>query len=475
MSKKMQKGMTLMSVMVATALSGIVGLMVIRLMSNQAEAMLIVKLREEREILIKHYRKVIIGGWDKTMAGGASTVYTRGGNTIPSTGLILKSDDLYRTTSVSGGWWKVKATIGSKTSGKIQHSDVYDSSGSGLATEQNYTVTLKIEFDPKEHPVVKMKLADRAEVIYMGYRWQTTKQSGCGSDSAIALTRRDTTGTTPLPLYHPNSQGAVVSYSFHSNYIKCSQVPLIRNADRDCPPVGAILGFESKSTGVGAMPTYRRNNSDYVTGRLACSYPHEDYPSANYAPGSAWKAALGTERYYTLRDKVWDNTDIANTSTRSGSTCPSIDKSYIDFVTAISNQGTGGGELVCESTLPESLIAPQVFRHYYSGNTRINSVPSTLAGSALGSYTFNRNSSSQPGPLNNCIQYLSSYNGTNNNSYNDHVGDGGYDGDHSGGLTNFTSTGSGEGARTDPFNRRYNSRGVPGNRGDPGECKCPNP
>ena len=466
-------GMTLMSVMVATALSGIVGLMVIRLMGNQAEAMLIVKLREEREILIKHYRQVIIGGWDYTLKHGAGSVYTRGGNPFPAGGLILKSDDLYRTTSVSDGWWKVIATIRSETSGQIQHSDAY-SGTTGLHQEQNYTVTLRVEFDPKKHPVVSMKLATRAEVIYIGQRWQKGAQTGCGSDSeTTTLTRRDTTGTTK-PLYHPNThsgaddvisgQGAIVSYSLHSNYVKCSQVPLVSNVG-ECPPVGAILGFESWEK-TSRQRYYRKNHTtEYVTGRLACSYPDENYPSANNNAGSAWKAALPVsgahnERYYTLHRKVWDK---ASTPAGSGANCLTLNKSYVDSVTAITAPGTGGGELVCEP----NLIAPHKLNQRVTGN------------SISGCTSF---SSSGYVPSSNCNSYTA-WNGVGNYvTYTYHAGGGGYQTGkgisgirsvgHSGGIKEFNSTGSAIKIKPHPILANNSLRGRPGRRGDKGTCAC---
>ena len=443
--KKAIQGMTLMSVLVATALSAVIGLMVIRLMVNQSEAMLMISLSEEREILVKHYRQVVIGGWDRTMGSGAGIAYTRTGRAFP----FSLGENLYNPLASGSGWWEIDATIGSTASGKIQHSDAYDSSGRGLATEQNYTVTLKVDFDPTKHPVASMDIATREEIIYMGYRWQQTKQSGCGSDSATALTRRDTTGGTPKTIYHPNSQGAVVSYSFHSNYVKCSQVPLVSNAS-ECSRVSAILGFESRGTGTTDNPFYRRAHStnEHVTGRLACSYP-----LATTTSGSAWKTALGNERYYTLHNKVW-----AGTASSTG--CSSLDKSYVDSVTAIGTGGTGGGELTCDPTL----IAPQVFNHYYDRGSRRNS-PS-VSGSALGVNS---------GSIGRCISYWSYDGGGRSSRYDDHVGKAGYNVKHSGGLTNFVSTGLGSGARTDPFRAKYNSRGVPGDRGEPGDCICGSP
>ena len=472
MVKRELSGMTLMSVLVATALSGVIGLMVIRLIGNQADAMLIIKLREEREILIKHYRQVVIGGWDKTMAStglvndpvSTTPVLMRDGSSFP----LYLGENLFTPLSVGSGWWLVSATIGSpEESGQIQHSDAY-SGTTGLATEKNYIVTLKVEFNksPQKHPRLKVNLARREEIIYMGYRWQKTKQEGCGSYPATSttealkrLTRQDTTGT-PKPLYHPDSQGAIVSYSFHSNYVKCSQVPLVSNVD-ECPAVSGILGFESKGTGAGATPTYRQPNGDYVTGRLACSYP--------IGATNEWKTALGNERYYTLHKKVWYGTNTENKCSD-----PNIKKSYVNFVTPIAANGTEGGRLSCESVL----IAPQVFRHYYDGiskNSTNTLVTSPTDPGALGEYRgYAPGDAGHPAGLTECVGY-SSYDGSTNKLYDGHVGGGGYEDDHSGGLNKFTSTGSGSDARTDPFNRHSNSRGIPGGRGEPGECICGNP
>ena len=466
----MQKGMTLMSVMVATALSGVIGLMVIRLISNQAEAMLIVKLREEREVLIKHYRQVVIGGWDNTMAGGTSTVYARGVAGKTSFPISL-GEDLYKHDA--NGWWTVTATSRSATPnvGKIQRSDAY-SGTTGLHDEQNYAVTLKVEFDPTKHEVAKMKLAPRVEVIYLGHRWAKAKQggdAGCGSDSATALTRRDTTLTTAgKPLYHPNAQGAIVSYSFHSNYVKCSQVPLIENQG-ECPAVSGWLGFESRGTGASDNPFYRRAHglNEYVTGRIACSYPDNSDPSNDKGK---WRTAISAKGgpWYRLGRTLKDDGNVGDGGDKK---CSDHDLSYIDKITKIRDldTGTGGGELLCEPTF----IAPQVFKHYYSGMTRTALHLSVDSTSKLGSYAFNGNAV-QPGPLATCTPYRS-YSGTGYDDYDDHVGYGGYTDDHSGGLKEFVSTGSGSGARTDPFEEQEHSRGVPGDRGDPGECQCGNP
>lgn len=499
-----EKGMTLMSVLVATALSGIIGLIVIRLMGNQAEAMLVVKLREEREFLIKHYRQIVIGGWDKTMASTNTndpTVATRvlirdtsiGTSSFP---VLLRTDCPSTPPSTPcnnlhkhnpNGWWKVDAKIGSPSiSGKIQHSDDY-SGTTGLTTEKNYTVTLSVDFDPTKHPVVKINLATRQEILYMGYRWQETKQSGCDSDSntttlitSKTLTRQNIRSGTPVPLYHPNThdssddvisgQGAIISYSFHSNYAKCSQVPLVSNKG-ECPPVSAILGFESwhKTT---RQRYYRKNvTGEYVTGRLACSYPDVNYPSTNNASGSAWKNALKngstSYRYYTLHNKVMEITSTPRTSSTS---CPALDRSYIDSVTSVVAPGTEGGELTCEN----NLIAPQTLS--IAGTTSTD-------GNRIGGCSV-----SSTGYTNCSRTTYRAWNGVNSyDDYTYHAGGGGYQTGqgstgirsigHSGGIKEFDSTGSAIKVKPQPMraytNVRYNVlRGRPGVRGDHGDCDC---
>ena len=464
-----EKGMTLMSVLVATALSGIIGLIVIRLMGNQAEAMLVLKLREEREILLKHYRQVVIGGWEKTMASSANptgeNASIRDTNPDNTTHIgkdafpLLLKENLYKHDA--DGWWEVSATVGtSGTAGQIKHSDAHDTHGTrGLHREQNYTVTLSVSFKPSKHPVVSANLATRRELLYMGYRWQQTRQKGCGSyDHSIQseregrLSRIDTRGGTPEPIYHPDFQGAVVSYSFHSNYIKCSQVPLVLKVE--CPKVGAMLGFESWGTGA-TRQRYYRTGRGYVTGRLACSYP-----LATTTAGSAWKAALGTERYYTLNNKVWNEAGDKNADSCSSSI---LDLSYVHKVTQINSSGSGGGRLTCEQTL----IAP----HVVTGMA--------VTGKSISGCTVDSEGRT------NCASNIS-YIGWNRSTYvtfNHHAGQGGYQTNkgqgiksigHSGGIREFTSTGAiASGARKPhPILADNQLRGRPGNRGRNGGCDC---
>lgn len=461
MLKKMQKGMTLMSVLIATALSAIIGLMVIRLMINQAEAMQFVELREKREHLLKHYRELVISEWDRS-GGGITSKASR----------QFDDDDMYGTTSNSEGWWKVSAILETTSSGWIQHSDVYNAGGtdssSGLHREDLKVVRLSITFDPKKHPVLKTKLAKREEYIFIGSRYAG---QNCRTDER---TRLDTSSDPNKSLYHPDSHGAIVSYSLHSNYAKCSQVPLIENKN-ECPPVSGWLGFESRGTGDSDNPFYRRvhGTDEHITGRIACSYPESNDPNSK---SKKWHTAISAKGgpWYRLGRTLKDDGSVGEGGDKR---CYDHDLSYIDKVTKIRDlaTGTGGGELLCEPTL----IAPQVFKHYYDGVTPYDGTTGTpsIAGSALGSWTsqeWSRKDEGQPGPLDACKSYRS-YDGSTNKTYDDHVGGGGYKDDHSGGLKRFVSTGSGSGARTDPFNKQPYSRGVPGDRGAAGECECGNP
>ena len=107
----MRSGMTLMSVMVAVALAGIVALAVARLLGNQSKTMAVVRLREQREELLKHYKNIVISGWDATRDSCGGDICDRGGNAIIPTGGLYLSDDLYayNNSGSSGQWWKVTA------------------------------------------------------------------------------------------------------------------------------------------------------------------------------------------------------------------------------------------------------------------------------------------------------------------------------------------------------------------------------
>ena len=73
-------GMTLMSVMVAIALAGIVAVTVARLLGTQSRTLSVIKLREQREHLLKHYKNIVVAGWDQTRSSCSGTICGRSGS-----------------------------------------------------------------------------------------------------------------------------------------------------------------------------------------------------------------------------------------------------------------------------------------------------------------------------------------------------------------------------------------------------------
>ena len=239
----MRNGMTLMSVMVAVALAGIVALAVARLLGNQAKSMSVIRLREQREELLKHYKNILISGWDRTERGGCGGVIcsrtTNTSNTnivIPTAngGALYLSDNLYDYNYIGGTsdkWWKVTATRQGTASGDILQADSY------VDSEALVAMKIRVEFMRKEHPVIKTKLAPREEIVFLHHNTSSaTSQNNCIDTH---LTKRDGSGN----LLYPGT-GAMIQYDFNSNYTKCSQVPLV-NA-KDCG-LGAAVGFFSTS------------------------------------------------------------------------------------------------------------------------------------------------------------------------------------------------------------------------------------
>ena len=112
----MRNGMTLMSVMVAVALAGIVALAVARLLGNQSKTMSVVRLREQREELLKHYKNIVISGWDATRDGCSADICARNTDAIIPAGGLYLAEDLYDYEHLNPGrgtagrWWKVSVT-----------------------------------------------------------------------------------------------------------------------------------------------------------------------------------------------------------------------------------------------------------------------------------------------------------------------------------------------------------------------------
>ena len=273
---KHTKGATITSVLVATALAGIVSAIVAQLINNQSKVIRTLSLREERENLLKHYRNTLVSGWDNTLANGCSALYDRDGDVaVPSGGLKVKSDDLYSSTSVSDGYWEVQFNCDSK-SGSMFAGDKYETThGSGLHSETHREVTLTVKFLKDEHPHISTKLATREEMFYMHQQKRLASNTDCAN--ASNRSRRNSFkpdidrvpaslfgGTRPdsFPLY--KGEGAVIQYDFNTNYVKCSQVPLVKPGS--CAHDAAIVGFWGTMEGGTGYP--------YVYGDYVCS--HDD-------------------------------------------------------------------------------------------------------------------------------------------------------------------------------------------------------
>ncbi|MDE3270270.1 MAG: hypothetical protein OYH77_08335 [Pseudomonadota bacterium] len=259
-------GVTITSVLVATALAGIVSAVVAQLLTNQSKVMRTLSLRAERENLLKHYRDTLISGWDNTLTNGCSSgIYDRAGSLkVPSGGLTVKSDDLYSSSSVSDGWWKVSFDCGA-TAGTMFASDKHKTThGSGMRSETHHRVTLKVEFLKDEHPHISTALRTRQETFYMHQQKRLVGDTDCRNEDN--RTRMNTyqpdlvkvsalLSTSSLELY--KGEGAVIQYDFNTNYTKCSQVPLVRAGS--CAYDAAIIGFWGTSESVPISPP----TSDY--------------------------------------------------------------------------------------------------------------------------------------------------------------------------------------------------------------------
>ena len=229
----MRKGMTLMSVMVAVALAGIVALAMARLLGYQAKTMSVVRLREQRENLLKHYKNIVVSGWDATRGACSAEICARDGSEIIPAGGLYLAEDLYdyNHTGTNGRWWKVSVTKKPLSSGDILQADSYADPEALLAVE------VKVEFIRQEHPVVNIRLAAREEVVFLHHNTSSASinSTQCESDH---LTQVDSAGDD---LYA--GTGAIVQYDFHSNYTKCSQVPLVVDAKACDNDFEATLGF----------------------------------------------------------------------------------------------------------------------------------------------------------------------------------------------------------------------------------------
>ena len=271
----MRSGMTIMSVVVAASLAGIVALAIGRLIGGQAQTMTAVKLREQREHLLKHYKNIVVSGWDATRTscqGRSGVICDRRGQVIIPTAngsALYLAGNLYDYGYASGTadrWWKVSVDKDdSLMSGSVLQSDSY------AEPESLVAVKVKVEFIRKEHPTVNITLADREEIVFLHHNTGSavgSNDTNCAADSSGSvhhLTQKDSSGSA---LYH--GAGAIVQYDFNSNYTKCSQVPLVN--DEPCTGSGALIGFfRTQST------------PQLITGNPICSTKHHSTTPAGFA------------------------------------------------------------------------------------------------------------------------------------------------------------------------------------------------
>ena len=267
----MRNGMTLMSVMVAVALAGVVALAVARLLGNQTKSMTVIRLREQRENLLKHYKNIVVSGWDATRESCGRAVCTRQrGVIIPGGGLYL-ADDLYDYNYTGGTaerWWHVTTERVDLSSGDILQADSY------AAAEDMVAMRVKVDFRRKEHPLINLRLASREEIVFLHHNTSSALDSNSTQCEGGHRTQIDADGSA---LYA--GAGALTQYDFKSNYSKCSQVPLIINDETcgsadgnpDGNPFEALLGF-FREDGAETKPL----REQLVTGSGICSIRDKD-------------------------------------------------------------------------------------------------------------------------------------------------------------------------------------------------------
>ena len=260
----MRSGMTIISVVVAASLAGIVALAIGRLIGSQAQTMTAIKLREQREELLKHYKHIVVSGWDATRGGSCSGVICdRSGNIVipyangsalylPDTDPPPTGSGLYdygHTGGTADRWWKVtahKKLIDSGSAGRVLQADTYAQPDALIA------MSVKVEFIRDEHPTVSTRLADSEEIVFLHHN----TSGAVGSNDTDCkdgdhLTQLRTSGGSALY----SGTGAIVQYDFNSNYTKCSQVPLVVplvNEATVAGTAGALIGF-FRASGTGAQ------------------------------------------------------------------------------------------------------------------------------------------------------------------------------------------------------------------------------
>ena len=256
------RGATLTSFLVAAALSGVIGLVIVRLTAQQGEALLVVSLVDERERLLKDYANKVVEGWDKTRPNPASSTWN-------NTGINIFDRNGTKVINASGSElgdnneWTIKAIATDTSSPADVSLGVYNPGGTVKATK----VRLVLTFDPAKHPVVNANIAQREEWIYLHNENVTAElNTNCDSGGGLHPSQKEVTGTPPVTtnLYPDTAQGAISHYDFNTNYAKCSTVPLIKN--KNCGVAHPIVGFD-----VNGLPICSTNYVSIESGRCLVS------------------------------------------------------------------------------------------------------------------------------------------------------------------------------------------------------------
>ena len=248
-----KSGVTLMSTVVAIALAGIVSMTVVRLLATQSKTMSMLKLREQREHLLKHYKNIVVSGWDATRSGcgsGSGVICSRTGNVIVPTAngsALYLADNLYDynyTGGTSNRWWKVSINKIDANAGSIIQADRY------VASEDLTAVKVKVEFKRSHHPLARIRLASREEIVFLDHSLTTATSDRPDCTTGLHPTQtKDGSGVKPLYA----GTGALTQFDYRSNYAKCSQVPLV--IEGSCPSGSggtagtfeeAIIGFKHR-------------------------------------------------------------------------------------------------------------------------------------------------------------------------------------------------------------------------------------
>ena len=248
------RGATLTSFLVAATLSGLLGLAIVRLTSQQGEALLVVSLVDERERLLKHYANMVVEGWDKTRplskpnwSNTGIPIYDRSGSeVISSAGEELGTHNEWTIKAIATDITS-PADVVMGSDPRARPSTDYHTGGTIKATK----VRLVITFDPAKHPIVKSRLAQREEWLYL----HNAEINPALNTNCIHADRhpsqKEVSGTPPVTkdLYPNSGEGALTQFDFASNHAKCSYFPLIKNKS-NCPLGHPIVGFSVNSTAV---------------------------------------------------------------------------------------------------------------------------------------------------------------------------------------------------------------------------------